>query len=123
DVLFLDVGANVTCRPEHMVQFAHMGAAFAQAVMGVASPRVALMSNGEERGKGTPELIDVYERLAGEAGTGLNFIGNVEGTQVTDGVADVVVMDGFVGNITLKLIEGVSGRTMRAVRDAAMGSG
>ncbi len=122
DVLFLDVGANVTCRPEHIVQFAHMGSAFAQAVMGVASPRVALMSNGEEPGKGTPELIDVYERLAGEAGTGLNFIGNVEGTQVTDGVADVVVMDGFIGNITLKLIEGVSGRTMRAVRDAAMGS-
>jgi glycerol-3-phosphate acyltransferase PlsX len=122
DVLFLDVGANVTCRPEHMVQFAHMGSAFAQAVMGIDSPRVALMSNGEEPGKGTPELIDVHERLAGEAGTGLNFIGNVEGTQVTDGVADVVVMDGFVGNITLKLIEGVSGRTMRAVRDAAMGS-
>jgi glycerol-3-phosphate acyltransferase PlsX len=122
EVLFLDVGANVTCRPEHLVQFAHMGSAFAQAVMGVESPRVALLSNGEEAAKGTPELIDVHERLAGEAGTGLNFIGNVEGTQVTDGLADVVVMDGFVGNITLKLIEGVSGRTMRAVRDAAMGS-
>jgi phosphate acyltransferase len=122
EVLFLDVGANVTCRPEHLVQFAHMGSAFAQAVMGVESPRVALLSNGEEAAKGTPELIDVHERLAGEAGTGLNFVGNVEGTQVTDGLADVVVMDGFVGNITLKLIEGVSGRTMRAVRDAAMSS-
>ena len=122
EVLFLDVGANVTCRPEHLVQFAHMGSAFAQAVMGVESPRVALLSNGEEAAKGTPELIDVHERLAGEAGTGLNFVGNVEGTQVTDGRADVVVMDGFVGNITLKLIEGVSGRTMRAVRDAAMSS-
>jgi glycerol-3-phosphate acyltransferase PlsX len=121
-VLFLDVGANVSCRPEHIVQFAHMGSAFAQAVMGLQSPRVALLSNGEEPAKGTPELIEVHERLAGEAGTGLNFIGNVEGTQVTDGVADVVVMDGFVGNITLKLIEGVSGRTMRAVREAAMGS-
>jgi glycerol-3-phosphate acyltransferase PlsX len=122
EVLFLDVGANVSCRPEHIVQFAHMGSAFAQAVMGVASPRVALLSNGEEPAKGTPELIEVHERLAGDAGTGLNFIGNIEGTQVTDGVADVVVMDGFVGNITLKLIEGVSGRTMRAVREAAMGS-
>jgi glycerol-3-phosphate acyltransferase PlsX len=122
EVLFLDVGANVTCRPEHLVQFAHMGSAFAQAVMGIASPRVALLSNGEEAAKGTPELIDVHERLAGEAGTGLNFIGNIEGTQVTDGAADVVVSDGFVGNITLKLIEGVSGRTMRAVREAAMGS-
>ncbi len=121
-VLLLDVGANVSCRPEHLVQFAHMGSAFAQAVMGVHAPRVALLSNGEEPAKGTPELVDVHEQLAGEAGTGLNFIGNVEGTQVPEGVADVVVMDGFTGNITLKLIEGVSGRTLRAIRDAAMSS-
>jgi glycerol-3-phosphate acyltransferase PlsX len=121
-VLLLDVGANVSCRPEHLVQFAHMGSAFAQAVMGISTPRVALLSNGEEPAKGTPELVAVHEQLAGEGGTGLNFIGNVEGTQVTDGVADVVVMDGFTGNITLKLIEGVSGRTMRAIRDAAMSS-
>jgi glycerol-3-phosphate acyltransferase PlsX len=148
-VLLLDVGANVTCRPEHLVQFAHMGSAFAQAVMGIASPRVALLSNGEEPAKGTPELIEVHQQLAamgcrpappappassassassappaspGPPARGLNFIGNVEGTQVTDGVADVVVMDGFTGNITLKLIEGVSGRTMRAIREAAMRS-
>jgi glycerol-3-phosphate acyltransferase PlsX len=121
-VLLLDVGANVTCRPEHLVQFAHMGSGFAQAVMGVSSPRVALLSNGEEPAKGTPELVAVHEQLAGMRGKGLNFVGNIEGTQVTDGVADVVVMDGFVGNITLKLIEGVSGRTMRAIRDAATAS-
>ena len=121
-VLLLDVGANVTCRPEHLVQFAHMGSAFAQAVMGIDSPRVALLSNGEEPGKGTPDLVSVYEQLAGGGGTGLNFVGNVEGTQVTDGAADVVVMDGFTGNITLKLIEGVSARTLRAIRDAAMSS-
>ncbi|HEY2770287.1 MAG TPA: phosphate acyltransferase PlsX [Solirubrobacteraceae bacterium] len=121
-VLLLDVGANVTCRPEHLVQFAHMGSGFAQAVMGIASPRVALLSNGEEPAKGTPELVSVHEQLMGTGGTGLNFVGNIEGTQVTDGVADVVVMDGFTGNITLKLIEGVSGRTMRAIRDAAMSS-
>ena len=121
-VLLLDVGANVTCRPEHLVQFAHMGSAFAQAVMGLPSPRVALLSNGEEPVKGTPELIAVHEQLAGPGGRGLNFIGNIEGTQVTDGVADVVVMDGFTGNITLKLIEGVSGRTLRAIRDAAHSS-
>jgi glycerol-3-phosphate acyltransferase PlsX len=121
-VLLLDVGANVTCRPEHLVQFAHMGSAFAQAVMGIDSPKVALLSNGEEPGKGTPELIEVYEQLAGHGGTGLNFVGNIEGTQVTDGAADVVVMDGFTGNITLKLIEGVSARVLRAVRDAAMSS-
>ena len=66
--------------------------------------------------------MSVHEQLAGMRGTGLNFVGNIEGTQVTEGVADVVVMDGFTGNITLKLIEGVSGRTMRAIRDAAMSS-
>jgi phosphate acyltransferase len=121
-VLLLDVGANVTCRPEQLVQFAHMGSAFAKVIMGIASPRVALLSNGEEPTKGTPDLLLVHEQLAGTGGTGLNFIGNVEGTQVTGGVADVVVMDGFTGNITLKLIEGVSGRTLRAIKDAAMSS-
>jgi glycerol-3-phosphate acyltransferase PlsX len=121
-VTLLDVGANVTCRPEHLVQFAHMGSAFAVAMMGIESPRVALLSNGEEPAKGTPELVEVHRRLVGAAGAGLNFIGNIEGTQVTDGVADVVVMDGFTGNITLKLIEGVSSRTLRAIRTAAMGS-
>jgi glycerol-3-phosphate acyltransferase PlsX len=121
-VLLLDVGANVTCRPEHLVQFAHMGSAFAQAVMGIERPRVALLSNGEEPGKGTPELVSAHEQLAGPGGTGLDFLGNIEGTQVTDGVADVVVMDGFTGNITLKLIEGVSGRTLRAIRSAATSS-
>jgi phosphate acyltransferase len=121
-VLLLDVGANVSCRPEHLVQFAHMGSAFSQAVLGRERPRVALLSNGEEAIKGTPELIEVHERLAGEGGTGLHFIGNIEGTHITDGVADVVVMDGFTGNVTLKVIEGVSGRTLRGVHDAAMSS-
>src|SRR5437588_5110606 len=121
-VLLLDVGANVTCRPEHLVQFAHMGSAFAQAVMGISAPRVALLSNGEEPAKGTPDLVTVHESLSGEGGTGLNFIGNIEGTQVTESITDVVVMDGFTGNITLKLIEGVSGRTLRAIRDVAMSS-
>jgi glycerol-3-phosphate acyltransferase PlsX len=121
-VLLLDVGANVTCRPEHLVQFAHMGSAFSEAVMGVPSPRVALLSNGEEPSKGTPELLAVHEQLSGPGGKGLNFIGNIEGTSVTASIADVVVMDGFTGNIALKLIEGVSDRTMRAIRDVAVRS-
>jgi glycerol-3-phosphate acyltransferase PlsX len=121
-VLLLDVGANVTCRPEHMVQFAHMGSAFAQAVLGIDSPRVALLSNGEEPAKGTPELVAVHEQLAGQAGSGLNFVGNIEGTQLPERVADVVVMDGFTGNIALKLTEGISGRTLGAIREAAMSS-
>jgi phosphate acyltransferase len=121
-VLLLDVGANVTCRPEHLVQFAHMGSAFAQVVLGLGNPRVALLSNGTEAVKGTPDLVFVHEQLAGEAGTGLNFAGNIEGTQVFEAAADVIVMDGFTGNIALKLIEGVSGRTLRAIRDAALSS-
>jgi phosphate acyltransferase len=121
-ILLLDVGANATCRPEHLVQFAHMGAAFAQAVIGIRAPRVALLSNGEEPGKGTPDLISVHEQLAGHRGAGLNFIGNIEGTQVVEGVADVVVMDGFTGNITLKLIEGVSSRAVRVVGEMASGT-
>lgn len=122
-VLVLDVGANVSCRPEHLIQFAHMGSAFAQAVMGLPSPRVGLLSNGEEPAKGTEDLKYVYERLAGEAGRGLRFIGNVEGTRVLDdGCVDVVVADGFTGNIALKLIEGVSAHMLAAVRQAAMSS-
>jgi glycerol-3-phosphate acyltransferase PlsX len=121
-VLLLDVGANVTCRPEHLVQFAHMGSAFAQVVLGLPNPRVALLSNGTEAVKGTPDVVFVHEQLAGDAGRGLNFIGNIEGTQVFEAAADVIVMDGFTGNITLKLIEGVSGRTLRAIRDAALSS-
>jgi glycerol-3-phosphate acyltransferase PlsX len=118
-ILLLDVGANVVCRPEHLVQFAHMGSAFSQALLGIESPRVALLSNGEEPGKGTPDLVGVHEQLAGSRGAGLNFVGNIEGTQVFEGVADVVVMDGFTGNVTLKLIEGVSSRAMRLVGETA----
>jgi glycerol-3-phosphate acyltransferase PlsX len=118
-VLLLDVGANVSCRPEHLVQFAHMGSAFSHAVLGREDPRVALLSNGEEPNKGTPDIVFVHEQLTGNAGTGLNFIGNIEGTSITEGVADVVVMDGFTGNIALKLIEGVSDRTLRGLHEAA----
>jgi phosphate acyltransferase len=120
-VLLLDVGASVEVRPEHLVQFAYMGAAFAQAVLGVERPRVALLSNGEEPGRGTPDVIAAHERLA-QGGGSLNFVGNVEGTHVTEGVADVVVMDGFTGNIALKLMEGVSSKLMRTIRDVATAS-
>jgi phosphate acyltransferase len=121
-VIVLDVGANVSCRPEHLVQFAHMGSAFAQAVLGIDAPRVALLSNGEEPAKGTPELKEVHERLSGDGGAGLRFIGNIEGTAAMGDVADVIVTDGFTGNIALKLIEGVSAQTIHVIRDAAMTS-
>jgi glycerol-3-phosphate acyltransferase PlsX len=121
-VLLLDVGANPACRPEHLVQFAHMGSAFAQAVLGRENPRVALLSNGEEPTKGTDDLREVYERLSGEAGAGLNFAGNIEATTMLSENIDVVVMDGFTGNITLKTIEATSSEVLRAVRDTALSS-
>ncbi|MCL2418506.1 MAG: phosphate acyltransferase PlsX [Conexibacteraceae bacterium] len=118
-LLLLDVGANVNCRPEHLIQFAHMGSAFAQAVLGIEAPRVALLSNGEEPAKGTPDIREVHERLSGEGGAGLRFVGNIEGTRALGNEVDVIVADGFTGNIALKLIEGVSAQTLHLLRDAA----
>jgi phosphate acyltransferase len=121
-VLLLDVGANVEVRPEHLVQFAFMGAAFARVVLGVRRPRVGLLSNGEEPTKGTPDLVAAHETLQRAGGAALDFVGNVEGDRVTAGAADVVVTDGFTGNVALKLMEGVSGTVMGAVRDVARSS-
>jgi len=123
-VTLLDVGANAEVRPEHLVQFAFMGAALAQTVLGVERPRVALLSNGEEATKGTPLVVETHELLAERAaGSGaFDFVGNVEGTDVTNGAADVVVTDGFTGNVVLKLMEGVSATMLRAIRDVAVSS-
>ena len=120
-ILLLDVGANLVARPEHLVQFAFMGAAMARAVLGVERPRVALLSNGEEATKGTDDVVAAHEQLAARAPvvSDLEFVGNVEGTQVTTGAADVVVTDGFTGNIALKLMEGTSGTVLGAIRDVA----
>ena len=123
-VLLLDVGASAEARPEHLVQFAFMGAAFAHAVLGIDRPRVALLSNGGEPGRGTPAVVGAHERLsAHRAGAdGMRFEGNVEGTDVLSGTVDVVVTDGFTGNIALKTIEGVSQSVVGAIRDAATAS-
>ncbi len=124
-VTLLDVGANVEVRAEHLVQFAFMGAAFARSVMQIERPRVALLSNGEEATKGTPLVVETHallrERLGDRAGI-MDFVGNIEGTQVTAGAADVVVTDGFTGNVALKLMEGVSGMILGAIRDRAESS-
>src|SRR3954447_5569244 len=117
--LLLDAGANVEVRPEHLVQFAYMGATFMEAVHGVANPRVALLSNGEEAKKGTEDVVAAHERLAGGS---LNFIGNVEGNDVTKSVADVVVTDGFTGNVALKLMEGTASTVTAAIREAVKSS-
>jgi phosphate acyltransferase len=90
-------------------------------VLGVRRPRVALLSNGEEPTKGTPDVIAVHARLAG-IGEDLNFVGNVEGTGLTAGVADVIVTDGFTGNVALKLLEGTSSALIAAIRDRAASS-
>jgi glycerol-3-phosphate acyltransferase PlsX len=116
--LLLDAGANVEVRPEHLVQFAHMGAAFMEAVVGVAAPRVALLSNGTESSKGTENVVAAGEALAGTPG----FIGNVEGFAIGTGAADVIVTDGFTGNVALKVMEGTSSALLGAVRGAAMSS-
>ena len=118
-VILLDVGANVEVRPEHLVQFAHMGAAFAEGVLGLTRPRVGLLSVGEEAEKGTPGVVSAHEQLS--AGN-LNFVGNVEGGGVTSGEADIVVTDGFTGNVALKLMEGTARSIVAAVRDAARSS-
>src|SRR3954468_22366340 len=116
-VTLVDVGANIECRPEHLLQFAHMGAALVQTVLGVENPRVGLLSNGEEETKGTPLYQEAFALLSQT--TGLDFVGNLDGNQVVDGSADVVVHDGFTGNITLKLIEGVSQMPMGAIPEGA----
>jgi phosphate acyltransferase len=109
--LLLDCGANVEVRPEHLVQFAYLGAAFMDAVVGLDSPRVGLLSVGEEQGKGTPDVLEAGERLAQGP---LNFIGNVEGFDLPAARVQVIVSDGFTGNVALKVLEGTS----RTVRDA-----
>jgi glycerol-3-phosphate acyltransferase PlsX len=116
-VLFLDVGANVEVRAQHLVQFAFLGGAFSAAVLGVRDPSVGLLSVGEESGKGRGEVVEAH-RLLSEA-PGIRFAGNVEGRDLPAAVVDVVVTDGFTGNVSLKLLEGTAKTVAAAVGDAA----
>ncbi len=118
--LLLDAGANTEVRPEHLVQFAYMGAQFMAAVHGIERPRVGLLSNGEEAKKGTADVVAAHARLSEDSG--LDFVGNVEGGDITRGVADVVVTDGFTGNVALKLMEGTASAVTGAIRDAIRSS-
>ena len=124
-VTLLDVGANAEARREHIVQFAFMGAALASAVMGVSRPRVGLLSNGEESQRGSALVLEAHAELSermGSSSSAFEFIGNVEGGDMVQGVADVIVTDGFTGNISLKLMEGVSQLMLGAIRQAALSS-
>ncbi len=128
-VTLLDVGASTQARAEHLVQFAFMGAALASVLLEVPRPRVGLLSNGEEQERGSPLVVaaraELERRLAATAGSGspaFELIGNVEGGDLTSGAADVIVTDGFTGNVALKVTEGVSQTILRAIRDAARSS-
>ena len=127
-VTLLDVGASAEARREHLVQFAFMGAALARTVLGVRAPTVGLLSNGEEASRGSTLVREVHDELrrcamnAREGFDAFEFIGNVEGGDVVSGRTDVIVTDGFTGNIALKLMEGVSQTMLGAIREAAMSS-
>ncbi len=113
--VILDVGANADVKPEMLLQFAHMGAAYARITLGVASPRVGLLNIGEEPTKGSALAQEAYVLLA----QGLpGFVGNVEGRDVTSGAVDVIVTDGFTGNVTLKVLEGLSRHLLSEVKAA-----
>jgi phosphate acyltransferase len=109
--VLLDAGANADARAEHLLQFATMGAVFAEEILERANPSVRLLSIGEEREKGNQLTLEAHELLAASE---LNFQGNTEGRDILSGAADVVVTDGFTGNVTLKLLEG----TIRTILDA-----
>lgn len=115
----LDIGANAECKPEYLVQFAIMGAVYAERVLGVANPRVGLLSNGEEPGKGNDLVKATYPLLEQ---SGLNFIGNVEGKELFGGEADVVVTDGFTGNVLLKGSEAVAKLITEVLKEELMAS-
>jgi glycerol-3-phosphate acyltransferase PlsX len=103
--IMLDVGANVDCKADHLVQFAVMGHEYAKRVNGLPAPRVGLLSVGEEESKGTNLTREVHAHLKAAA---INFIGNVEGRDIFTGNADVIVCDGFIGNVALKTSEGLA---------------
>jgi glycerol-3-phosphate acyltransferase PlsX len=117
-VFILDVGATPDCRPEWLVQFAIMGDVYAREILGLKSPRVALLNNGAEEEKGNALTKATYPLL--KAVPGLQFTGNIEGRDVPYGGADVVVCDGFPGNILLKTFEGVAMALMKSIKDAMM---
>ncbi len=121
--VLIDCGANVECTPEYLLQFAFMGSYYSHNILGCESPRVGLLNNGSEDTKGTELCKEAYALLkaAGDEGR-LNFIGNVEGTDVFSGKVDVIVTDGYTGNILLKSIEGTAKFLMKNIKGILMKS-
>lgn len=120
-MLLLDVGANVECRPYHIFQFGIMGSTFAQDILGYENPRLGILSIGEEEGKGNSLVKSSYELL--KLAQNVNFLGNVEGRDLFTGDVDVVVCDGFVGNVALKLSEGLGSSLGHVLRRCLLSSG
>ena len=113
--LLVDAGANADCRPEHLVEFARLGSLYIKNILGVESPRVGLLSNGGEETKGTRLVQESYKLL--KKAKDINFVGNVEGQDVQKRTTDVIVTDGFTGNIVIKTIEGLSDNFLTSVRE------
>ncbi|HTI13969.1 MAG TPA: phosphate acyltransferase PlsX [Dictyobacter sp.] len=116
--LIIDIGANTDCKPEYLQQFALMGSIYLERIFQVQTPRVGLLANGEEEGKGNQQVIEAHQLLKQSARTlGLNFIGNVEGRDIPTGHVDIVVCDGFVGNVVLKMGEGLGETLLELMRE------
>ncbi len=117
-VMLIDCGANVDCKPEYLLQFAVMGTAYMRDVVGIENPRVGLINNGAEEGKGNELTKAVYQLL--KAMSGINFVGNCEARDVMSGNFDVLVCDGFVGNAVLKATEGAAEAVMKMIKSELM---
>lgn len=115
--VILDIGANVTCKPEYLLQFAVMGSVYSKKMLAVDNPRIGLLSNGEEAGKGNDLVKSTYPLLES---SGMNFIGNVEGKELFGGAVDVVVTDGYTGNILIKASEAVAKLLTHKLREELM---
>lgn len=116
--LLIDCGANVECTPEYLMQFAYMADFYVKHQMGVETPRIALLNNGTEESKGTPVYKETYQLLKAASARGdFHFVGNVEGREIIEGGADIILCDGFTGNIFLKTMEGTALFLMRQIKD------
>lgn len=119
-VLLIDAGANIQVTEEFLLQFAVMGSIYMKKMFNIGSPRVGLLNNGTEDHKGTPLYVNTYRMLASTPG--INFVGNVEGKDIPTGICDVLVCDGFTGNVALKTIEGMGSFIMKSIKTSIMGS-
>jgi glycerol-3-phosphate acyltransferase PlsX len=117
--ILIDAGANADARPEHLLQFAHMGTIFAEEILGIREPGVGLLSIGEEPEKGNRLTREAHKLLSAD---GFRFVGNVEGRLLLEGAADVVVCDGFTGNMSLKVLEGTIRTVLESLREEIVAS-